>query len=91
MFLRRIRAQAKQFQVLVKQFQAFVNAQQERGLFAETESAEEEQLTRDQFNLRKLILIVTESGKLFGLDSAGRCCMLNIGGTMGSTGNQSPN
>lgn len=70
MFIRRIRAQVKQFQVLVKQFQAFVKAQQEHGFFAETTDEEEEQLTRDQFNLRKLILIVTSSGKLFGLNSA---------------------
>ncbi|KAL9950542.1 hypothetical protein ACROYT_G043054 [Oculina patagonica] len=70
MFIRRIRAQVKQFQVLVKQFQAFVKAQQEHGFFAESADEEEEQLTRDQFNLRKLILIVTSSGKLFGLNSA---------------------
>ena len=71
MFSRRIRAQVKQFQVLVKQFQTFVKAQQEHGLFAEATNTEDEQLTRDQFNLRKLILVVTQSGKMFGLDSAG--------------------
>ena len=70
MFIRRIRAQVKQFQVLVKQFQAFVKAQQEHGFFAESTDNEEEQLTRDQFNLRKLIIIVTSSGKIFGLNSA---------------------
>ena len=70
MFIRRIRAQVKQFQVLIKQFQAFLKAQQEHGIFAESAEDTEEQLTRDQFNLRKMILIVTSSGKLFGLDSA---------------------
>lgn len=70
MFIRRIRAQVKQFQVLIKQFQAFLKAQQEHGIFAESGEDTEEQLTRDQFNLRKMILIVTSSGKLFGLDSA---------------------
>lgn len=70
MFIHRIRAQVKQFQVLVKQFQAFVKAQQEHGFFAESTDNEEEQLTRDQFNLRKLIIIVTSSGKIFGLNSA---------------------
>ena len=70
MFIRRIRAQVKQFQVLIKQFQAFLKAQQEHGIFAESAEDREEQLTRDQFNLRKMILIVTSSGKLFGLDSA---------------------
>ena len=70
MFIRRIRAQVKQFQVLVKQFQAFVKAQQEHGFLTESANVEEELLTRDQFNLRKLIVLVTSSGKLFGLNSA---------------------
>lgn len=71
MFIRRIRAQVKQFQVLVKQFQAFVKAQQEHGFLTESADVEEEELlTRDQFNLRKLIVLVTSSGKLFGLNSA---------------------
>ncbi|XP_068727259.1 ER membrane protein complex subunit 1-like [Montipora capricornis] len=70
MFIRRIRAQVKQFQVLVKQFQAFVKAQQEHGFLTESTEDKEEQLTRDRFNLRKLIVLVTSSGKLFGLNSA---------------------
>lgn len=71
MFIRRIRAQAKQFQALVKQFQTFVNAQQGHAPTQDVTTTEEEQLTRDQFNLRKLILTVTDSGKIFGLDSLG--------------------
>ncbi|EDO46898.1 predicted protein [Nematostella vectensis] len=70
MFIRRIRAQAKQFQALVKQFQTFVNAQQGHAPAPDVTTAEDEQLTRDQFNLRKLILIATASGKMFGLDSS---------------------
>ena len=57
MFIRRIRAQVKQFQVLVKQFQTFVKAQQEHGFLTESANVEEELLTRDQFNLRKLIAV----------------------------------
>jgi hypothetical protein len=71
MFIRRIRAQAKQFQALVKQFQTFVNAQQGHVPTQDVTTTEEEQLTRDQFNLRKLILTVTDAGKIFGLDSLG--------------------
>ena len=66
-FLRRIRAQVKQFQ----HFAASLNAQREHGFMAQMSNSEEERLTRDQFNIRKIIVAVTKAGKLFGLDTSG--------------------
>ena len=70
-FLRRIRAQVKQFQ----HFAASLNAQREHGFMSEMPSSEEEKLTRDQFNIQKIIVAVTKAGKLFGLDSSGQCVL----------------
>ena len=58
----------------MKQFQHFaasLNAQREQGFMTETANSEEEKLTRDQFNIRKVVVAVTKAGKIFGLDSSG--------------------
>ena len=67
MFSQRIRAQFQQFQAFV----ASLNIEREENLGESNNQKNGEGLTRDQFDLRKIIVVVTASGKLFGLDTIG--------------------
>ncbi|XP_028413058.1 ER membrane protein complex subunit 1-like [Dendronephthya gigantea] len=65
MFSQRIQAQFQQFQA----FLASLNIEREENLGESDDQKNGEDLTRDQFDLRKIIVVVTASGKLFGLDT----------------------
>lgn len=67
MFSQRIQAQFQQFQAFV----ASLNVEREDNVRENEERKSGEELTRDQFDLRKIIVVVTASGKLFGLDTLG--------------------
>ena len=66
MFARRVKVQ-------IKQLEAFTASLKKRKQY-DYHSAEQKEtpndLTRDQFGLHKIIVAVTESGKLFGLDTS---------------------
>lgn len=65
MFSQRIKAQFQQLQA----FLASLNIDNDDG--DNVKNGKGEDLTRDQFDLRKIIIVVTASGKLFGLDTIG--------------------
>lgn len=67
MFTQRIQAQFKQLQAFV----ASLNMDRDESIIDNNEKKNGEELTRDQFDLRKIIVAVTASGKLFGLDTIG--------------------
>lgn len=67
MFSQRIQAQFQQFQAFV----ASLNIERDENLGENEDQKNGEELTRDQFDLRKIIVVVTASGKLFGLDTIG--------------------
>ena len=68
MFSQRIQAQFQQFQAFV----ASLNIERDENLGENEDQKNGEELTRDQFDLRKIIVVVTKSGKLFGLDTIGK-------------------
>ena len=68
MFTQRIQAQFQQFQAFV----ASLNIDGEEHSSDNNDQKNGEELTRDQFDLRKIIVAVTASGKIFGLDSIGK-------------------
>ena len=68
MFSQRIQAQFQQFQAFV----ASLNIEQDEK-HGKNEDEKNGKLTRDQFDLRKIIVVVSASGKLFGLDTIGKC------------------
>lgn len=67
MFSQRIQAQFQQFQTFV----ASLNTERSENLEDNEDQKNGEELTRDPFDLRKIIVVVTVSGKLFGLDTIG--------------------
>lgn len=68
MFSQRIQAQFQQFQAFV----ASLNIERDENLGENEDEKSGKELTRDQFDLRKIIVVVTTSGKLFGLDTIGK-------------------
>ncbi len=68
MFSQRIQAQFQQFQAFV----ASLNIERDENLGENEDQKSGEELTRDQFDLRKIIVVITASGKLFGLDTIGK-------------------
>nr|XP_039250334.1 ER membrane protein complex subunit 1-like [Styela clava] len=69
MFVNRIRAQAGQVRSFAKQF---TKAIKEGTLFEKKTKdplVQDESMTRDPFSLHKMLVLVTEPGKLFGIDS----------------------
>ena len=73
MFTQRIQAQFKQLQAFV----ASLNIDRDETVVDNDDQKNGEELTRDQFDLRKIIVIVTASGKLFGLDTIGKVTRKN--------------
>ena len=71
MFSQRIQAQFQQFQAFV----ASLNIERDENLGGNEDTKNGEELTRDQFDLRKIIVVVSSSGKLFGLDTLGKYYM----------------
>ena len=69
MFSQRIQAQFQQFQAFV----ASLNIERDENRGENEDQKNGEELTRDQFDLRKIIVVITASGKLFGLDTIGKC------------------
>ncbi|EDV23975.1 uncharacterized protein TRIADDRAFT_37902 [Trichoplax adhaerens] len=65
LFFRRISSQLSQLQVLIASFKDFPY-----NIWSSGNNKKDQKLVRDQFNLRKMIVAVTLSGKLFGIDTA---------------------
>ena len=65
MFARRVRVQLKQLEV----FSASLKKRKQYEHHSAEQKDPSNDLSRDQFGLHKIIVAVTESGKLFGLDT----------------------
>jgi hypothetical protein len=74
MFSQRIQAQFQQFQAFI----ASLNIEQDDKRGENEDEKNGEELTRDQFDLRKIIVVVSASGKLFGLDTIGKCGLWHL-------------
>ena len=68
MFVRRVKVQLKQLEV----FTASLKKRKQYDFHSAEQKAAPRDLTRDQFGLHKIIVAVTESGKLFGLDTSSK-------------------
>ena len=68
MFIRRVKIQIKQLEV----FTASLKKRKQPDFHGTQQKDQSNDLTRDQFGLHKIIVAVTESGKLFGLDTSSK-------------------
>ena len=75
MFLKRVKIQFKQLEVLMASLKKRKHYADQSG------SKGNQEIARDQFGLAKVIIAVTESGKIFALDSLSKfvsisyCCI----------------
>ena len=68
MFIRRVKVQLKQLEV----FTASLKKRKQFDYQGNNQKESSDDLTRDQFGLHKIIVAVTESGKIFGLDTTSK-------------------
>ena len=68
MFMKRVKVQLKQLEV----FMASLKKRKHYDIQSGQQREHTDDLTRDQFGLHKIIVAVTDSGKLFGLDSTSK-------------------
>ena len=67
-FVKRVKIQLKQLEMLM----ASLKKRKHYGFQGSASKEQPSELTRDQFGLHKIIVAITDSGKLFGLDTSSK-------------------
>ncbi|KAH3823998.1 hypothetical protein DPMN_125826 [Dreissena polymorpha] len=70
MFMKRVKTQVSQLQTfLLEHLHRLQGVKQTSGVIAEEEEEDEEDLLRDEFSLHKMMVMITEPGKIIGMRS----------------------